>query len=491
MSDNITFNTIPIDIRTGGQFIEIDNSKALGGNLIAQARRILVIGNKLATGTVAEGVLKRVNAPSEAAEYWGRGSVLHELLRGMREVNKESDMWAVGLDDLVAGVKATKTVTFTGPATGSGTLALRLNGELVPVGVTTGDTATNIAANAVTAVNAFLDGPVTAANVDGVMTLTARHKGVFGNDIDVRVNYQADEVLPAGITVAIAAGVAGTGNPDVATALAAITNENYYTIVVPYGDTTNLDKLKVEMASRFGGMDMRTGHVFAPKAGTHGDLTTFGSGRNNVHETINGVKSPPQGAYNWNARMAAVIEFNGAIDPARPFKTLEVPGLLAPAEEDRFTRPERELLLRDGISTFTVDQGGTVLVETIITSYQTNPQGIDDVSYLMLNTKWTADFMRFSFRVDQALAFPRHKLADDGTNFDEGQAVATPRLIKSVLVATARKLEKVGILENFETFKKDVRVVRSMVDRNRANAIIPADCVNQFNTFAGAVQFIL
>lgn len=491
MPDNITFNTIPIDIRTGGQFIEIDNSKALGNNLIAQARRILFIGNKLAAGTAAAATLHRINNPAEGATLFGRGSVLHEMLRGARQVNKETDMWAVGLDDLVAGVKATKTVTFTGPATGAGVLALRINGELVPVGVSSADTATDIAANAVTAVSAFLDGPVTAANVDGVMTLTARHKGVFGNDIDVRVNYQADEVLPAGVTVAIAAGVAGAGNPDVAAALAAIINENYYTIITCLSDITNLDKVKVELSARFGGMDMRTGHLFVGKSGTHSDLTTYGSARNNVHETILSAKRPPQGAYNWAARMAAVIEFNGAIDPALPFRTLEVPGLLAPAEADRFTRPERELLLRDGISTFDVAQDGTVLIETVITSYQTNPQGIDDVSYLMLNTKWTADFMRFSFRVDQALAFPRHKLADDGTNFDEGQKVATPRLITSVLIATARKLEKVGILENFQLFQKQVLVKRSMVDRNRVNAIIPADCVNQFNVFAGAVQFIL
>jgi phage tail sheath gpL-like len=168
-----------------------------------------------------------------------------------------------------------------------------------------------------------------------------------------------------------------------------------------------------------------------------------------------------------------------------------VPGLLAPQEADRFTRPERELLLRDGVSTFEVTQDGTVLLEQVITSYQTNPQGIDDVSYLMLNTKWTVDYMRYAFRVDVALAFPRHKLADDGTNFDEGQPMATPLLIKSVLIATARKLEKVGILENFETFKKQVVVVRSDVDRNRVNSIIPPNCVNQFNVFAAAVQFIL
>lgn len=193
MPDNITFNTIPIDIRTGGQFIEIDNSKALGGNLISQARRILFIGNKLASGTAAAAAPVRINSPSEAAEYFGRGSVLHEMLRGSRQVNKETDMWAIGLDDLVAGVQATKTLTLTGPATGAGTLALRINGELVNVGVSSGDTATAIAANVATAVTAFLDGPVTAASALGVVTFTARHKGVFGNDIDIRLNYQADE----------------------------------------------------------------------------------------------------------------------------------------------------------------------------------------------------------------------------------------------------------------------------------------------------------
>ncbi|MDH4449206.1 MAG: phage tail sheath C-terminal domain-containing protein [Rhodoferax sp.] len=491
MPDNITFNTIPLEIRTGGVYLEVDNSKALGGSLVAQPRRMLFIGNKLATGTAAANTLQRINNPGEAAAFFGRGSVLHEMLRGAREANKESDMWAIALDDLAGGVQATKTLTLTGPATAGGTLYLRINGELIPVGVASADTATNIAAAVVTAVNAYLDAPVTAAAAAGVVTFTARHKGVFGNDIDVRVNYQRDEALPAGVSAVVATGVTGTGNPDVATALAAISTEKYYTIVMPYTDITNLDKVKTELTSRFGGMDMRTGHLFTGYAGTQSGLTTFGAGRNNVHETVYGVKKPPQGAYNWAARMAAVVEFNGAIDPARPFKSLPVPGLLAPQEADRFLRQERELLLKDGISTFTVGDDGTVYIEQVITTYQTNPQGIEDASFLMLNTKWTVDFMRYSFQVAVALDYPRHKLADDGTNFAEGQAIATPLMIKGTLIATARKLEQVGILEGFEDFKRKLNVVRSMTDRNRVNAIIPPNCVNQFNTFAAAVQFIL
>lgn len=490
MPDNIVFNSIPIDIRTPGQFVEVDHTHAVKG-LASMTRRVLFIGNKLAAGVGAALTLYRINSADEAAKLFGQGSVLHEMLKKARFANRESDFFAIGLADDAGGTAATKTVTVTGPATASGTIALYVNGQRLNVGVTSGDSATTIAAAIAAAVNAYADGPYTAASALGVVTLTHRHKGLFGNDCDVRVNYADDEALPAGTTVAVAAVTPGAGNPDVADALAVIADEAFYTIVTPYNDTTNVAAVEAELANRWGGMDMRTGHLFGGFAGTHSALTTFGSARNSAHDSFIGVKNPPQPAYVWGAVLAAVCEFNGAIDPARPFQTLVLPGILPPARADRFTRQERELLLRDGISTFTVDQGGNVLIESVVTTYQTNAYGVDDVSLLFLETKWTADFMRFAFRVDVALAFPRHKLADDGTNFDPGQPVATPNLIRSVNIATGRKLEKAGILEGFEQFKDELRVVRSDVDRNRVNAILPPNVVNQFRVFAAAVQFIL
>ncbi len=114
MPDNIIFNTIPTDIRTPGQYVEIDNSKALRG-LPSLNRRILVVGNKLPTGMAAPLTLYRVNSGDEGATLFGRGSVLHEMLRLARAANKTSDIWALSVEDLAAGVAATKTVTVTGP----------------------------------------------------------------------------------------------------------------------------------------------------------------------------------------------------------------------------------------------------------------------------------------------------------------------------------------------------------------------------------------
>ncbi len=55
MPENISFNSIPVDIRTAGQWIEIDQSHAVHG-LPAQDRKLLVIGQRLPAGTVQAGV---------------------------------------------------------------------------------------------------------------------------------------------------------------------------------------------------------------------------------------------------------------------------------------------------------------------------------------------------------------------------------------------------------------------------------------------------
>ena len=148
-------------------------------------------------------------------------------------------------------------------------------------------------------------------------------------------------------------------------------------------------------------------------------------------------------------------------------------------------------MLQDGIATFLVDAGGRVLIERVVTTYQTNAFGIADISYLDLETKWTVDYIRYAIRARIALRFPRYKLANDGTNFAPGQAIVTPRVIRAELLGLFRELEQVGLVENFDQFKQDLLVVRSTSDPNRVNAVIPPDIINQFRVFAAAVQFRL
>ena len=117
----ITFNNIPINLRVPGVFAEIDNSRALQG-LPGIPVKILVLGQRLATGTVAEGVPTRVLDEAAAEEYFGRGSMLHRMFRALKKANSFTETVAIALDDLGAGVAATGTITFTGAPTQAGTL---------------------------------------------------------------------------------------------------------------------------------------------------------------------------------------------------------------------------------------------------------------------------------------------------------------------------------------------------------------------------------
>lgn len=490
MPDNVSFAEIPVDIRTPGQYIEVDNGRAVQG-LPQMDRKVLILGQRLAAGTVAEKIPTRVTNAGQAVGYFGRGSQLAAMIAAVKAANPYADLWALALDDLPAGTAATGTVTVTGSATESGTLYLYVAGKRIPVGVVANDAAATVAASIAAAVNADADLPVTAAAALGVVTLTARHRGECGNAIDLRVNYYMGEATPKGITLAIAAMSGGTGNPAVTDALTAIGDDQYYTIVTPWTDAANMTALENELSSRWGAMRQKTGHAFAGLAGTHGALTTYGAARNSPHSTVIGVGKSPSAPWIWAAVLAAVCESSGSIDPARPFQTLELPGVLAPSEKDRFTREERNLLLKDGISTFIVDAGGRCLIERVVTTYQTNAFGVEDISYLDLETKWTVDYIRYAVRARIALRFPRYKLANDGTNFAPGQAIVTPSIIRAELIGLFRELEFAGLVEGFDQFKRDLLVVRSASDPNRVNAVIPPDIVNQFRVFAAAVQFRL
>ncbi|WP_020506059.1 phage tail sheath subtilisin-like domain-containing protein [Lamprocystis purpurea] len=482
---------IPLDLRTPGQYIEIDASRAVGGLPIPD-RRILLMGQRLATGTVAAEVPTMITRAAQAETYFGRGSMLARMGAALfAGPGQYREVWAVALEDGAGGVAATWTVTVSTVSTGPGTLALWVAGTRLAVAVDTGQAVATTATALAAAINGQSDLPVTASAAAGVVTVTARHKGEVGNGIDLRIGYAVGEALPAGLTVVIAAGVAGTGNPSVTDALAAIAGEPFYTLVMPWTDATNLAALESELDSRWGPLEQRTGHGFAAVSGTHAALIALGDARNSPHLSLLGTAGSPSLPAEAAAAWAGVCEYYGSIDPARPLQSLALPGFLAPAVEQRFSRTERDLLLHHGISTVIYGADGVAYLERVITTYQETPGGVADTALLDLETKWTADYIRYAVRARIATRFPRHKLADDGTRFGPGQAIATPRLIRAELIALFRDLEEAGLVEDAAGFAEGLQVVRSGSDPNRVNALLPPNLVNQFRVFAAAVQFRL
>ena len=489
----INMNTIPVDIRIPGNYIEIDNTKAYRG-LSGIPTRVLVIGQKLAAGSQAALIPALMTGKDQAISYFGRGSMLAHMIERMKAANPFVEIHAIAQDDNVAGVAAAGSIAFNGAASEAGTLNVYIAGRRVQVAIAAADADTAQATKLANAINAATDLPVTAA-VDGVNTkkvnITSRHKGECGNTLNIRVNYYQDERTPAGMTTTIVAMSGGSGNPLVANVIAAIGDAWFTDFVMPYTDTANLVAMEAELLERFGGLAMIDGHVFLGQSDTHANLITKGQSRNTPFASMMGAKGSPTPPYEWAAVLAAVSAFNLKNDPARPLQTLQLPGILPPVAADLFTMTERDLLLRNGISTFVVDAGSNVVIERVITMYRTNPFGAVDPSFLDIETMKTLAYLRFDLRNYMALTYPRYKLANDNTAFSRGDAVVTPSMIKASIISRFMLWEENGLVEDVQQFKADLLVERSTTDLNRVNALIPANIINQLRVFAGKIEFRL
>lgn len=490
----ISLDSIPLSIRTPGQYIEIDNSMATGG-LAAQQHRVLVIGQKLAGGAAAAGTPVRITSPGQALTAFGAGSMLARMFGAYKAVDTTIETWAFPLDENSEGVTATGKLAFSGPATAAGTLVLYIAGQRIQVAIASNDAATAIATKVNAAIGAVADLPVTSVVDESPnnsrVTLTSKWKGVSGNYIDLRANYYDGEALPAGVGVVVTAMSGGTGNPDVADVFSAIGDQQFQSFVLPYTDAANLTAIEGELEGRWGPLRQIEGMAYAAAVGSYATLATLGDARNSPFVSILGYDGSPMPPWEWAAAYAAQIARYGTEDPARPFQTLPLTGIMAPPVASRFTREERDLLLSDGISTFTMDPAGRVLIERAVTTYQEDSAGLPDVSYLDVNTPLTVAYLRFSLRARIAQKYPRHKLANDGTAYGPGQAIVTPSVIKAEILSLFKLWEAAGLVENIDQFKTDLMVERDADDRNRVNALIPPDIVNQFRVFAGSIQFRL
>ncbi|HJW80827.1 MAG TPA: phage tail sheath subtilisin-like domain-containing protein [Acidiferrobacterales bacterium] len=480
----LPFNQLPASLRLPGVYIEIDNS------LAAQAEmefKVLVIGQRLAAGTVAQGVPTRVTNEAQAELFFGRGSMLAEQLKSMKAVDRFMETWAIALDDNGAGVQAAGTVTIGGAPTESGTLNLYIAGKRVQTAITAAQTTTQIATALAAAIAADTSLPVTASAAVAVVTLTARHKGEAGNTLDLRLNYYG-ETTPAGMTATIVGLTGGTSNPGLATAIAAFGAEWWNWIVMPYTDTANLVLLEAELDSRWGPMKQKGCRAFAAYRGAHAATGTFGSGRNSPHLTVMGTNIVPEPPYIW-ASVNAIRAANAlALDPARPLQSLELTGLKAPVIATRWTDDERNLLLYDGIATYRITSDGRCVIERQITTYQSNSSGISDISYLDINRPETLERVRYEQRARVSLRFPRHKLSSTDERFGAGQPIVTATSIKAELVSLYQDFVELGWCEDLAGYKASI-VVEIDTATGRLSWKDEPRLIGQAQTFAGLTQF--
>lgn len=454
----------------------------------------LIMGQMLDSITTGDQIVFQAYTADEVAVKAGNGSMAHRMAIKWFLNNKSTPTDVILLKDPVSGnVKADGLIAFTGPATDDGVYYVEINGITVPTVVVSGDTAIDVANNVVIEINLITELPVTAV-FSGVsdVTLDAKNAGTNGNFINVAENVGVGQTNPEGIATVVTPMANGAGVVDIDDVLNNIGDKWYHIWTSPWIDAANITKLDAELEDRFGEIRMIDGMAFISTRGTPGALVAFGNSNNSPHISCphcEGIAETPE---EFAAGWAAQVAFWAQADPARPFQTLKIAGFTPPKPPERFEWSDNNNLLFNGISTWKVDNTGSIRIARSITFYQLNEASAPDIAYLNCNTLFTLMFMRYDFRTFFPGKYPRAKKAGDSDPLPVGQSIVTPNLVKTEVVNMYKRwVQILGIAEETKAFTKSLIVVASDLDPDRIDVFLKPDLINQFRVLTGVFQFIL
>lgn len=218
-------------VKTPGFYLVV-NLLGAALNPGSSALRTLLIAPKAGSGTIsADTEVRTCYGPVDVQTALGSGSLGHLAAKAFYKRHP------TGRLDVVApvestGVAATATITFTGPATENSAVRFRQAGRTIDVPWASGESAATFVARAVATINQQTsDLPAVAADAgSGSITLTAKVKGVWGNDVRI---WQG--VITGGAGIAISANptalTGGTLEPNLTNVLALVGTTEYGRII--------------------------------------------------------------------------------------------------------------------------------------------------------------------------------------------------------------------------------------------------------------------
>lgn len=491
----VPFQNIPANWRLPLHWVDVDPSRA--GFPVVRMPALLV-GTRL-TGIATTNAIIAVSSADAAAAYWGIGSEIERMVSKFLENNPGQLLYAAGVAEPAAGVKATGTITVSSAPTSAGTLNLYIAGQRIQVAVSASDTTTGVATKIYNAITAETRSPVTATSAAAVVTVTAKWKGATGNDIKVADSVRGldgGESLPTGLALTYVAMASGTSSPDLTGVIANMGDEEYKFLACPFTDSTSLDLLSVEYGfgdtGRWGYLRELYGAVFTAVRGDYATLATVGAARNDPVITRMAIEPAVQSPV-WEVAAAYAAQAAKGLtnDPARPLQTLALAGIVPAPRGSRFTKTQVNNLAGLGLATQQINADGRLAIVRETTNYQKNAYNVADDAYTDLTTLYTLSTLFELQKQAITSKFPRHKLADDGTRFGAGSAIVTPKIVKGELIAQYAQDEFDGLVENARAFAANLIVERDSTNPNRLNILYPPDLVNQLRIFAVLAQFRL
>jgi len=487
VSQSITFPNYPLTNRVPGIFADLDPSQA--NNAQVQIRAIIV-AQMLGAGTAKPGTPVIVPSLAAAIQMFGAGSQAAIAVQHYRNIDTFGELWVLPLIDDAAAQAAAGSIAIAGTASAAGTIVFVIDGVSVSIAYNAGDAGATVLARLPGAMASVVGLPVSAGAVaNGALPLTALNKGACGNDILLGVSDQSTNYASAGLTITLTQLSGGSQNPtSLSTALLAMGNKTYDVIICPYTDAASLGAIEAFMSSstgRWAWNQMLFGHVFSAIRGLLGDVTTFAGTVNDEHLTVMPIADSPHAPLRWAAEIAAGVAVKYRTDPALPI-TQVLLTVSPPSQENDWSFTEQDSLLYEGLSVFAVADDGTVSVLRLITTYQTNPAGMADDSYLDVETLNTLAYVIRDLRAFQAL-YLKMKLVSDTTRIAGGSNAINAPVVKQALISRYRYLETQGYVQNSDNF------AAAIVVQNKGGGVLaeslPIDVANQVRDIPMLIQF--
>jgi phage tail sheath gpL-like len=461
----ITFSDIPDALRYPGAYIEVDGSAAgLGGDLPA----VLLVGLKLASGTAPVGEITRVSSPADAAKKAGAGSMLAQMAARYRKNETAFDLFILPYADNPAGVAATGTLTVSAAATKAGTLALYIAERSISVGVGAGQTTAQIAtaiADAITAKG--IDIPVIASVNGSVVTLTARHKGSCGNDIDLRFNLYGEET-PEGLVVSIGAMEDGTGDPE-AGDLAAILGQRWYNYVaLGINNAAFMAAWHAESKRRYMPPVQAGFRGFVAFRGDYLAAVAFGEVRNYEHIGTLPIAFNPTPTWEVAATLAGAASKKLRNNPVQSLEGVELVGMVGvPGSYFDFTQANS--LLYKGMSLMEIGKDGTCYIKRLISMYQTRSDGSADDAYLDINVAEVMERIRYEQRMGAIQRFRGTVAAKTNEGYRPGLPITTEDSVRAFLLSLYknRLMAELGWTQGYAYYKSTLIVEQNATNPSR------------------------
>ena len=424
--------------------------------------------------------------------------MLRDMYRVARMNAPVQEIWVLPVAD-GAGAAAQFSVNFNTMTTAvqDGFGALQIGGEIVTVQIYKGDSITTVAANMVTAINAYYNSltgarlPVTATSsaVSGVVTLTAIHAGLLINDLDIYALPLMAGNLCAPVTVSVAS--AGSGVPSLSTALALLGDDQWDFIVCPYSDSASIASygaLSNDLSGRWSYIRQAFGHVWTVASGSLAGLVTTGNGLNDKHLSVIGrssVAATP--AWLWPAGFAARVS-SWLSDYATGNVSRNHTGLTPLGLQGARDRAQwlgyaaRNSLDQYGISTYINNIDGSVSISKLVTTYRLGSSGQADETFRDVQRMYQMMHVVRIMKVDLLNRFGQKAISESNPNGLD--AVVTPNDIFASLVNTYTALQMQGLVENVKGFITKLDVRRNASNPNRVDIFLPIQAIRPLDILA-------